>query len=322
MRICAAPSAPRVPTSNTPQSRCTSPTSKLQSIFDTDTYAFLGDVDAVKQKVSHLHYTTQRNHFNAIIVLLMALGDDENKALTQQYSTMRDEFNAKYVEDQQSGTISDKQAGNFATIDEIKGMVAKMKSEIAFHQLKKKESLTSKDKELLQVYVIFNILLSIPLRNDLSGMRSTTTREFNKIPMEEREHTNYLVVEKNSMKFVLNEYKTSRKCKEKVIQIPKDLQRIMRMYLKIQGDGILFTSPTGKVLSRNALSRLLTKTSTQYLGKAVGSTMMRKIVASDLLKDVKKMEEELSHKMGTDISTIKAILLRRPHDEINVYAAL
>jgi hypothetical protein len=38
--------------------------------------------------------------------------------------------------------------------------------------------------------------------------------------------------------------------------------------------------------------------------------MMRKIVASDLLKDVKKMEQELSHKMGTDISTIKAVYVK------------
>ena len=287
---------------------------KLQAIFDADNYEFLVDIDAVKQKVRHLHYTSQRNHFNAIIVLLMAI--DGKSDLIKQYSAVRDELNEKYVAEQQSGTISDKQAANFASIDEIKGMLAAMKSEINFRKLKKKDELSSKDQELLQAYVIFSILLRIPLRNDLSGMRTTTTRELNRIPTEEREQTNYLVVEKNSMRFVLNEYKTSRKYKEKTLHIPKDLERILRMYLKMKGAPVvLFTTPTGRVLSRNAVCRLLTKTSEHHLGKAVGSTMMRKIVASDLLKDVTKVEQELSHKMGTDISTIKAIYVKKHASE-------
>jgi hypothetical protein len=281
----------------------------LQSMFDADTYDFLESIEAVKEKIKHLHYTSQRNHYNAIIVLLMAISSSPD--LIKEYGALRDALNEKYVEEQQSGTISDKQAGNFASIEEIKSMIEQMRKEIAFRKLKKKDKLDSKEQELLQAYVIFSILLRIPLRNDLSGMRTTTRRELNKIPAEEREHTNYLVVEKNSMRFVLNEYKTSQKYKEKTIEIPKDLERILRMYLKIGcKDSILFTSRTGKVLSRNALSRLLTTTSTQHLGKAVGSTMMRKIVASDLLKDVKKMEQELSHKMGTDISTIKAVYVK------------
>ena len=38
--------------------------------------------------------------------------------------------------------------------------------------------------------------------------------------------------------------------------------------------------------------------------------MLRKIVATDLLGDVKKAESELSKKMGTDISTIKSVYVK------------
>ena len=38
--------------------------------------------------------------------------------------------------------------------------------------------------------------------------------------------------------------------------------------------------------------------------------MIRKIVASELLGDVKKAEQELSNKMGTDIDTIKEVYVK------------
>ena len=40
---------------------------KLKSLFDTDNYDFLDKPDDVMDKISHLHYTSQRNHLNAII---------------------------------------------------------------------------------------------------------------------------------------------------------------------------------------------------------------------------------------------------------------
>lgn len=67
-------------------------------------------------------------------------------------------------------------------------------------------------------------------------------------------------------------------------------------------------------LSRNGLSQLLIKTSKKYLNKSISTTMLRKIVATDLLGDVKKAEKELSKKMGTDISTIKNVYVKDEQD--------
>ncbi len=51
---------------------------KLKKIFDSDDFDFLDDPKNVMEKIESLHYTTQRNFLNAIIVLLMALNREEN----------------------------------------------------------------------------------------------------------------------------------------------------------------------------------------------------------------------------------------------------
>ena len=51
---------------------------KLQKIIDTDNFKFLNKPDNVKDKISELHFTTQRNYFNAIIVYLMAISEKYN----------------------------------------------------------------------------------------------------------------------------------------------------------------------------------------------------------------------------------------------------
>ena len=112
-------------------------------------------------------------------------------------------------------------------------------------------------------------------------------------------------MEKTSLKFILNDYKTSKKYKEKVIYAPKPLEKIIRMYIRKNGD-----SDNLFPMTRNAISQLLIKTSKKYLDKSISTTMIRKIVASDLLKDVKKKEQELSNKMGTDIDTIKSVYVK------------
>ena len=44
---------------------------KLKKMFDTDNYDFLNKLDDVSEKLKELHFTTQRNYYNAIIILLL-----------------------------------------------------------------------------------------------------------------------------------------------------------------------------------------------------------------------------------------------------------
>ncbi len=290
---------------------------KLKKLFETDKFDFLKDIDKVKDKLSSLHYTSQRNYYNSIIVLLKAITngspDEETgkqNPLIEKYDTLRNELNKQYVTENESGKISEKQKASFVELSEIKKMINEMEQDIKMHKLKKSTSLTAKQKQLLTVYTIYNVLIRIPLRNDLAGMSAITKTQFNKLSEDDKQSNNYLVVNKNSMEFVLNEYKTSRKYKQKNIPIPKDLEKILRMYIKKNGMGILFKSGTGKPLTRNALSQLLLKTSKKYLGKNISTTMIRKIVLSDMFADNKKKMEKMAEITGHSTDVMNDIYVK------------
>ena len=286
---------------------------KLKKTFSQEDLKFLSDVEEVTDKIKHLHFTTQRNFYNAIIVYLRAK-DPENKDI-EKYDKIRNLLNEQYKTENEKGTISTKQSDNFVDIDVLHGMLKKMEQEIKDQKLKKKESLSPKEKTLIQVFTIYSILLKIPLRNDLAGMSVISKTQYNKLSQKEKEDGNYLVNYKNKLEFVLNEYKTSKKYNEKIISIDKDLEKIIRMYLRKNEGSVLFTSSTGKPYTRNALSQLLLKTSQKYLGKNISTTMIRKIVLSDLFADNKKKQEEMAEITGHSVSTMNNVYVKEKVEE-------
>ena len=281
---------------------------KLKKLFQAEDLKFLSKVTEVKEQIKDLHYTTQRNFYNAIIVYLRA--GEKNEELIEKYDTMRNELNEQYKTDNESGKISEKQKNNFVDIQEVKDMINKMEAEIKKEGLKKKENLTAKEKQLIQVFTIYSILLKIPLRNDLAGMEAISRKKYKTLTDKDKEENNYLVVDKAKMEFVLNEYKTARKYKQKNIIIPKELEKIVRMYLRKNGMGILFKTGTGTPLTRNALSQLLIKTSQSYMNKNISTTMIRKIVLSDMFADTKKEMEKMSEITGHSVETMNSVYVK------------
>ena len=293
---------------------------KLKKIYESDNYDFLSFPESVAEKLKDKHYTSQRNSYNAIIILLLALNhDDKYNELIEKYQKIRDSLNNKYDEDQSKGKISDKQKANFAEFSEIEGMIKKMENQIKEQGLKKKEILTGKEKELLMVYTIFSFLIQIPTRNDMSGQLLISKSQYNKLTEEDKKNNNYLVKNKNSMTGIYNEYKTSKKYGEKKIDIPKNLEKILNMYIRKTGKKYgdpLFVSSTGKELSRNAISQLLLKTTKKYLNKNISTTLMRKIVASHHFGEgtefakLKEKQEDLANKMGHSVAVMDKVYIK------------
>ena len=177
-------------------------------------------------------------------------------------------------------------------------MLNTIENEMRDMKLKKKKELNKKEKALLQVYTIFSIYRQLPMRNDLAGMQTITKRAYNKLSGTEKKEHNYLVIEKGNMFFVLNKYKTARKYEELKINIEKDLQKLLRYYLKVNGMGVLFKTSTGNPLTRNALTQLLIKTTKKYMGKSISTTMLRKIYLSSKYGDMKEELEKDNKVMG------------------------
>jgi len=280
---------------------------KLQKIFDTDNYKFLDDPKKVEEKLSHLHYTSRRNVYNAVIILLMAL--DKDKKLIEEYGEMRDELNKQYQDEQASGKISEKQKDNFVDIEELYKMLEQMEKEIK--PLKKKDKLNQNERQLIKAYTIFSSLIRIPVRNDLAGLIFISKTTYNKLSDKEKEENNYLVQLKNNLQYIFNEYKTAKKYKENVIDIPKDLQKILRMYIKFNnykvGD-VIFP------ISKNGLTQLLTKYSMKYMNKKISSTMIRKSYLSSKYSDMKKEMEKDSKIMGHSVGTAQKVYVKDSED--------
>ena len=285
---------------------------RLQDLFETNSWNFLSDFDSVKDKISDKHFTTRRNYYNSIIVLLMALNHDkEYDDLIKEYVTIRDSLNQKYSEEQISGKISEKQKDNFVELGEIQKMLSQMENEIKKERIKKKEKLTKNDLELLTGYTLFSFLVRLPTRNDMAEMKLISKAEYNKL--SENQETNYLVREKSKIFILLTNYKTNKTYGNKIIDVPKDLEKILRMYIKLtktNNGEVVFRNFNGEPINRNAISQLLIKTSKHYLDKSISSTMIRKIVLSDKFADSNKEKKEMSHITGHDISTMDSVYVK------------
>ncbi len=274
---------------------------KLQKIYDTDNYNFLSKPDDVMDKIKDLHYLSQRNILNAIVVLLMALNHDEKyDDLLITYGDLRDELNDKYSDEQKSGVISDKQSKNFTTTEEIFKMINQMADDLKPLKKKSKDEITKKEMQLLQAYTLFNIYSRMPMRNDVAGMTAINQAAYKKLSEEDKKENNYLVVpSKGNLYFVLNQYKTAKKYKELDLPIEDaDLRKILRYYLKMNGQGILFKTSTGKPLTRTELSKVLIKYSKKYMDKSISTTLLRKIYLSSKYGNMKEELEKDNKVMG------------------------
>ena len=263
---------------------------------------WLTDVEKITDILSDKHFTTLRNYLNSIIVSLQVA--EYPQELIKEYQSIRDEFNDKYIKENSTGVISAKQEENFASMDEINGVIKEMKEEIESKKLFRKD-ISPKEKALVQMYVIINILTQYPFRNDLAGMKLIKKKAFNNLSMDEKKKNNYLLQDKNDFYFILNEYKTQAKYGEKKIKVEKNnLPSLLRKYIPMLDSEYLFTSSTGKPISRNALTQVLSKTFEKYLGKKISTTLLRKIYMSskydpDLQKEMEKDAEIMGHSKET-----------------------
>lgn len=287
---------------------------RLKKMFDSDNYNFLSKPKDIEDKFKDKAFTTTRNTYNAIIVLLNALNSEKKyDDLIKEYGDMRDVLNDRYIEENKSGKISDKQAPNFVELSEIESMLSKMEKDMKDNNVKTKSKLTSNDKQLLTAYTIYKMLVSIPTRNDFADLIYINKAQYNKLIDKEKVDNNYLVKSKNDMFFVYNNYKTSAKYSEKTIDVPKDLKKHLNTYITLMDrtyNDPFFVSGTSNKLSRNMATQLLLKMSKKYLDKNISTTMMRKVVASHHFADMKKQQQDLADKMGHSVDTQNLIYVK------------
>tara|TARA_R110002096_G_scaffold428617_1_gene640548 strand:+ start:4751 stop:5740 length:990 start_codon:yes stop_codon:yes gene_type:complete len=282
---------------------------KLQKIFEVDNFNFLKDVDQVMDVLKNKHYTTIRNYLNAIIVYLLAINSDATQdTLIKQYQGLRDDKNQEYETFNATHQISTKQAPNFVNLKDVLAMIEQMGDDLKGY---KKRDLDKKDMMLLQVYIIFNIHVRLPLRLDLADCHSIHKRFYNQLSIEDKKKQNWLIIEKSHIWMSVNKFKTSAKFEELKIDIPKDLEKLLRSYIRIRGMGQLITTSSGKAMTRNQLTKTLIKYSQRYMnGVSISSNILRKIVLSDSFCKSNQQKEAMSKITAHSVSTMDKIYIK------------
>lgn len=235
--------------------------------------------------------TTRRNVLN----VLSLYTEKSHPVLSTLYATERDKLNLEYVKENEKGIISDKQATNFITYQELESFVNNVKMDI------------DNDRQTHMVFAILNFLIYRPLRNDLAGVRLMTPTMFKNLKEEEKTEC-YIISQGTKLTFYCNQFTTTKTRPQEILEVqgrPRiELQKYMKKYDIRSGD-IIFD------MSKNAMTQLLIRTSQKYIQKNISTTMIRKIVSSHKFLESKEEQEAHSLSIGHSVAVDNLIYVKK-----------
>jgi integrase len=264
---------------------------KLFSNLETYDFKALDNIENIKSKISYLSPLSQRNVYNAIIVLLQAT--DNTNPVISEYTIIRDGHNNDYSSFQLKHEKTEKEALNWVSKKELDDTLEYWK---AF---------------CLQRYLVLRMLMAMPLRNEFKSLQMTTWAKYKKLDADQKHQSNFFIKEQNPTRYRLglNCYKTAGTYGERVLDIPTELNADIGRYLrKTKNTSYLFTRKTGGPFSSVEFTKYV-KSIFARTGKKVGTTMLRHVMASlsgaDALEKQTALAETMCHSLNTNTAYIK-----------------
>jgi len=211
-----------------------------------------------------------------------------------------------YNKEEGQQQLSEKQKEVYVNTDEVKRILAKLKKEAteAYNSLIMTPSMNT--LQTIQNYIIMCLFsgVYIPPR------RSKDYINFKIKPKSiDKQKDNYM--DKNT--FVFNDYKTSKTYGQQIVSIPKELQTIIKKWIKVNPTEYLLFDTTQKQLTVPSLTHRLNK----IFDKKVSVNQLRHTFLSDKYKDSIKtnedMEEDLK-KMGSSMKQQKIYIKKNITD--------
>ncbi len=259
---------------------------KLNDNQNIENLDFLKNTKKVLHFISDLAITTQRNYLAAILVALPVL--KEETKLLNFYKEKLETINVKYNSFIASHEKSQLQEMNWTSLIDLRKIYERYRKEIRKEKYNKKESLTSKESKFLNNFVIVSLYILIPpVRLDFAPMTIIKSIK------DDDDKGNFLVNKsRNKKTFIINEYKSSKTYGKQVIDIPKELNTVLNLYLKFHKNNDSFLLNTrGQPLSSNALGKLIIQSFGRYTNKIITLNLLRHIYITEKVK-IKTVEEE------------------------------
>ena len=258
----------------------------------------LKEPEEIIKLLENKKHSTIRNYLAAIVVYVSTL--DEKTELLKKYRELMDQYNKQYLDHIKTNEKSEKQNKNWVSIEELQKVLKGYKSEMDKKGILKKDELTKKEMDLLQLWVIGNLYVgdneNPPLRNDYI-MDIIDEKDYNKLNETDKTKNNYLVVKNRSNKFFsVGSYKTESKYGIKKFKIGKDLNKVLNIWLKYNKTKHLLLNSKNEPLTPNGLTKYITK-AFEPTGKKISSSLLRSIYITEKINPMVQQQKELADKM-------------------------
>ncbi len=244
---------------------------------DKDILDYLKDKTPQTKKttLSALFVLTKQQSFKDVMMTVMKSVNDTNK--------------------EQKKNV--KQQENWMSVTEIKEkyepLLVKIKSMLSNKSILNESTMM----EFLLVSFLGGVVKDLPPR------RSQDYTEL-KIRNYDTKKDNYY----KASKFYFNVYKTAKTYGLQILDVPKELDILLKKWIKINTNDYMLYSTNGNKLSSPQVTRILNK----VFDKNVSSSMLRHIYLTDRYKDIPALSKmkELSSQMGHSISTAMEYIKR------------
>ncbi len=276
------------------------------------------DYDLVIDKLSVYPSTTQNNYIMAILIVLE--GFNQNKDYTEliyKYKQYRKTNQDKYMKDSQGNVKTEFQKQHDVSFEQVNTMIQRIGEDLKKRKLNRKGiTLTPEDNTLLNQYTIFKILLETGDRNEVSDMVLMTPTAMKNL-LETEKNKNYLVREKKGFTAHYFDHKMKGKTDKSSHTFSPELVKILRNLIRLKDIKIydtLFTNSANTPITRNQISQILANASKKYIGKSVGSRVIRHLVITkekepfvEVEKELNEKKEALAKKHGHSVFTMDKI---------------
>jgi hypothetical protein len=239
---------------------------------------FSDDSKKVLEYMDTKNDQTKKTSLSALFVLT---GKQEYKDVM---TTVMNAVNLKYKEQKKTP----KQEDNWMTSEEIKAVYDSQHENALLMLSTKKKFDDGKFIEYLLVAFLSGVIMPPRRSMDYGEMK---IRNYNS------KEDNYY----KAGKFFFNKYKTSSTYGLQTLDVPKELNTLLKKWVKLNSNDYMLYSTNDNKLSSPQINRILN----EAFGKAVSTNMLRHIYLTDRYKDVPAIAkmENLAEQMGHSVST-------------------
>ena len=141
------------------------------------------------------------------------------------------------------------------------------------------------------------------MRNDLATVIYMSQKQYNNLDEDDKKQLNVYIPD--SQKLILNNYKTSGKYDELIIDIPSHINKLLKLLIKQNPHNNpthqLLMKPNGTSFTKGEYSNLLIGFFKKRINKSISTTLLRKIYLSkykDVLKEMKQDARKMAHSLN------------------------